>query len=57
MKRYLLFKAILTLLFIFPQETLAFSPDDTLVCGGRAYAISAPLTYWVGQSRDIDFIL
>ena len=45
MKRYLLFKAILTLLFIFPQETLAFSPDDTLVCGGRAYAISAPLTY------------
>ncbi|MBR0254764.1 MAG: hypothetical protein IJQ69_02470 [Bacteroidales bacterium] len=42
MKRYLLFKAILTLLFIFPHETLAFSPDDTLVCGGRTYAIGAP---------------
>ena len=42
MKRYLLFKVILTLLFIFPQETLAFSPDDTLVCGGRTYAIGAP---------------
>lgn len=55
MKSYLLVGAIFTLLFIFPQKVWAFSPDDTLVCGGRTYAIGAPHTY--GRSNQETSVL